>query len=60
LKRITSPALVLRSTFVWRPRWKSACEVSVGQALVAALASWKSWVVVLPSVTTMGAAEAGL
>ena len=59
LSSVTSPGLVVRSTFVPTPVWKSACVVSVGQALAAAVASEKFCVVVLASVTTMPVAEPG-
>jgi hypothetical protein len=50
---MTLPGLVVRSTFVPTPIWKSACVVSVRQPLWAASVSAKSCVVVLPSVTRM-------
>src|SRR5436305_6019072 len=51
--RRTSPGLVVRSTLVATPVWKSAWVVSTGQALVGAVPSEKFCVVVLPSVMTM-------
>jgi hypothetical protein len=51
--RMTSPGLVVRSTFVGIPVWKSACVVSVIHAFVGAELREKFWVVVPPSVTTM-------
>jgi hypothetical protein len=51
--RMTSPGLVIRSTFVATPIWKSFCVVSVRQPLVAAAVSEKFRVVVVLSITTM-------
>ena len=50
---VTLPALVVKSTFVGMPVWKSSVVVSVRQALAGAVASEKFCIVVLPSVTTM-------
>ena len=48
----------MRSTLLETPVRKSACVVSVKHAEVGAIVSAKSWVVVPPSVTTMGVAAA--
>ena len=58
--RVTSPALVVRSTPVPTPRWKSVNVVSTEQALRSAVASAKFWVVVAASVMTRFDAEVGL
>ena len=54
---MTLPGLVLTSTLVKTPVRKSACVVSVKQALAGAAVREKFWVVVPPSVTTTGEAE---
>ena len=56
LSNTTSPGLTVRFTLVGTPAWKSACVVSVRQALVGAALSEKFCVVVAPSFTTMFAA----
>ena len=56
---VTSPGLEMTSTFVRTPVSKSACVVSVRQALGGAAVSEKFWVVVAPSFTTIDEADAG-
>src|SRR6185295_1825922 len=56
---LTSFGLVVRSTLLGTPVWKSAWVVSVRHALRGALSSAKSCVLVPPSVMTIGAADSG-
>jgi len=57
LDKTTLPGLAVTSVLVAAPIWKSLCEVSTKQPLVAAVASAKFWLVTLLSVTITGPAE---